>query len=154
MCPGNRTQLGKGLEYQERLRELEKGLSLEKERLRGDLVSLHNSLTGGGQPEGGRDPGHSQGTRDGTTGNYLFPTREDLDWLLGKSSITESEALDRLPRAVVESLSLERFKMCSCGSLGCGSVVGLAALDSIVGLNNLKGIFPPKQFYFMLLRKL
>lgn len=45
------TDLEKCLEHksnEEGLRELGKGLSLEQRRLMGDLVSLHNSLTGRG----------------------------------------------------------------------------------------------------------
>ena len=60
---------GKGLEPQERLRELGKGLSLEQRRLRGDLVALHKSLTGGGSRGGGR--ALLAGNRDRTRGNGL-----------------------------------------------------------------------------------
>lgn len=47
-----RMELEKGLEHQERLRKLGKGLSLEEKKLRGDLLALYNSLTGGGSQVG------------------------------------------------------------------------------------------------------
>ncbi|KAK4826636.1 hypothetical protein QYF61_010564 [Mycteria americana] len=76
------TELGKGLEHKadgERLRDL--GLfSLEKRRLRGDLIALCNCLKGGGREVGsGSSP------------------RVIKHWT-------------RLPRAVVESPSLGVFK--------------------------------------------
>ncbi|KAK4830841.1 hypothetical protein QYF61_013770 [Mycteria americana] len=83
------TELGKGLEHKadgERLRDL--GLfSLEKRRLRGDLIALYNCLKGG--------------CREG---------RFRLD--IRKNVFTERvvQHWNRLPRAVVESPSLEVFK--------------------------------------------
>ncbi|KAK4819905.1 hypothetical protein QYF61_014640 [Mycteria americana] len=76
------TELGKGLEHKadgERLRAL--GLfSLEKRRLRGDLIALYNCLKGGGREVGS-----------------VSSPRVVQHWT-------------RLPRAVVESPSLEVFK--------------------------------------------
>lgn len=54
----------KGLEHQEHLRELGEGLSLKKARLRGDLLTLYNSLIGWWSHLGVRL--HSQGKRDRT----------------------------------------------------------------------------------------
>ncbi|KAK4818888.1 hypothetical protein QYF61_021405 [Mycteria americana] len=76
------TELGKGLEHKadgERLRDL--GLfSLEKRRLRGDLIALYNCLKGGGREVGS-----------------VSSPRVVKHW-------------NRLPREVVESPSLEEFK--------------------------------------------
>ncbi|KAK4807444.1 hypothetical protein QYF61_001995 [Mycteria americana] len=83
------TELGKGLEHKadgERLREL--GLfSLEKRRLRGDLLALYNNLKGGCR----------EGRFRLDIGKFYFTERVVQHW-------------KRLPRAVVESPSLEVFK--------------------------------------------
>ncbi|KAK4808806.1 hypothetical protein QYF61_001314 [Mycteria americana] len=83
------TELGKGLEHKadgERLRDL--GLfSLEKRRLRGDLIALYSCLKGG----------CGEGRFRLDIGKFSFTERVVQHW-------------NRLPRAVVESPSLEVFK--------------------------------------------
>ncbi|KAK4809248.1 hypothetical protein QYF61_016062 [Mycteria americana] len=83
------TELGKGLEHKadgERLREL--GLfSLEKRRLRGDLIALYNGLKGGCR----------EGRFRLDIRKFFFTERVIKHW-------------NRLPREVVESPSLEVFK--------------------------------------------